>query len=98
MESDINPQSGFRLPLLKRDDLDDVGKQAYDKAVTPGRSIAGLQASNFMLERRFRTYAASLDICAPRRALPPGSVKSPSWWLRGKWTVRCSGPCTKVSH
>lgn len=43
MESDIDPQSGFRLPLLKRDDLDDVGKQAYDEAVTPGRSIAGLQ-------------------------------------------------------
>jgi 4-carboxymuconolactone decarboxylase len=44
MESDIDPQSGFRLPLLKRDDLDDVGKQAYDEAATPGgRSIAGLQ-------------------------------------------------------
>ena len=43
MESDIDPQSGFRLPLLKRDDLDEVGKQAYDEAVTPGRSIAGLQ-------------------------------------------------------
>ena len=43
MESDIDPQSGFRLPLLKRDDLDDVGKQAFDEAVTPGRSIAGLQ-------------------------------------------------------
>jgi 4-carboxymuconolactone decarboxylase len=43
MESDIDPQSGFRLPLLKRDDLDDVAKQAYDEAVTPGRSVAGLQ-------------------------------------------------------
>jgi 4-carboxymuconolactone decarboxylase len=43
MASDIDPQSGFRLPLLKREDLDEVGKQAYDEAVTPGHSIAGLQ-------------------------------------------------------
>jgi 4-carboxymuconolactone decarboxylase len=43
MPSDIDPQSGFRLPLVNRDDLDDVGKAAYDEAATPGRSVAGLQ-------------------------------------------------------
>ena len=43
MPSDIDPQSGFRLPLPKREDLDEAGRNAYDRAVTPGRTIAGLQ-------------------------------------------------------
>ncbi|MGA8616045.1 MAG: carboxymuconolactone decarboxylase family protein [Xanthobacteraceae bacterium] len=41
--SDIDPQSGFRLPLLKREDLDEVGKRAYDRASTPGKTIVGLR-------------------------------------------------------
>jgi 4-carboxymuconolactone decarboxylase len=40
---DIDPQSGFRLPLPKREDLDAAGKAAYDRAATPGRSLAGLR-------------------------------------------------------
>src|SRR5579863_4847713 len=43
MPSDIDPQSGFRLPLPKREDLDDAGKQAYDRANTPGKTIVGLR-------------------------------------------------------
>jgi 4-carboxymuconolactone decarboxylase len=43
MPSDIDPQSGFRLPLLKREDLDDAGKRAYDRANTPGKTIVGLR-------------------------------------------------------
>jgi 4-carboxymuconolactone decarboxylase len=43
MPSDIDPQSGFRLPLPKREDLDDAGKRAYDRAATPGKSIVGLR-------------------------------------------------------
>jgi 4-carboxymuconolactone decarboxylase len=43
MPSDIDPQSGFRLPLPKREDLDDVGKRAYDRAATPGKSLVGLR-------------------------------------------------------
>src|SRR5580700_3961764 len=43
MPSDIDPKSGFRLPLPKREDLDDVGKRAYDRAATPGASIVGLR-------------------------------------------------------
>jgi 4-carboxymuconolactone decarboxylase len=44
MPSDIDPESGFRLPLPKREDLDDVGKKHYDLAVKPGgRSIVGLR-------------------------------------------------------
>jgi 4-carboxymuconolactone decarboxylase len=43
MPSDIDPQSGFRLPLPKREDLDEAGKRAYDRAATPGASIVGLR-------------------------------------------------------
>jgi 4-carboxymuconolactone decarboxylase len=43
MPSDIDPQSGFRLPLPKRDDLDETGKKTYDRGTTPGATIAGLQ-------------------------------------------------------
>jgi 4-carboxymuconolactone decarboxylase len=43
MPSDIDPQSGFRLPLPKREDLDEVGKRHYDRVAAPGASIAGLQ-------------------------------------------------------
>jgi len=43
MLSDIDPQSGFRLPLPKRDDLDEAGQKAYDRATAPGATIAGLQ-------------------------------------------------------
>ena len=41
--ADIDPKSGFRLPLPNRDDLDEAGKQAYDRGTTPGATIAGLQ-------------------------------------------------------
>jgi 4-carboxymuconolactone decarboxylase len=43
MPSDIDPQSGFRLPLPKREDLDETGKKTYDRGTTPGATIAGLQ-------------------------------------------------------
>jgi 4-carboxymuconolactone decarboxylase len=43
MPPDIDTQSGFRLPLPKREDLDDVGKRAYDRANTPGKTIVGLR-------------------------------------------------------
>src|SRR5499426_3604301 len=43
MPSDIDPQSGFRLPLPKREDLDEATRKTYDEAAKPGASIAGLQ-------------------------------------------------------
>ncbi|HKA74261.1 MAG TPA: carboxymuconolactone decarboxylase family protein [Xanthobacteraceae bacterium] len=43
MASDIDPQSGMRLPLPRREDLDEVGKRMYDRGTTPGATIAGLQ-------------------------------------------------------
>ena len=44
--ADIDRNSGFRLPLPRRDDLDDAGKAAYDRFTAPGASIAGLQGPN----------------------------------------------------
>jgi hypothetical protein len=35
MPADIDPQSGFRLPLPKREDLDDAGKAHYDRVAAP---------------------------------------------------------------
>ena len=43
MPSDIDPKSGMRLPLPKREDLDEAGKRAYDRGAKPGGSIMGLQ-------------------------------------------------------
>ncbi len=43
LPADIDPQSGFRLPLPRREDLDEAGRRAYDRAATPGASIVGLR-------------------------------------------------------
>jgi 4-carboxymuconolactone decarboxylase len=43
MPSDIDPRSGFRLPLPNREHLDEAGKKAYDRGTTPGATIMGLQ-------------------------------------------------------
>jgi len=41
---DVDPESGFRLPLPRRDDLDDDEKKVYDKlADTDSRRLAGLR-------------------------------------------------------
>src|SRR5215470_1922416 len=62
MPSDIDPQSGFRLALPKREDLDEAGKAHYDRATAPGASIAGLRArpgSGSTVRKRPRTRARS---------------------------------------
>ena len=43
MPSDIDPRSGFRLPLPAREELDEAGRKAYDRGTAPGATIAGLQ-------------------------------------------------------
>ncbi|HLH92852.1 MAG TPA: carboxymuconolactone decarboxylase family protein [Xanthobacteraceae bacterium] len=43
MPSDIDPTSGFRLPLPRREDLDEAARKTYDSAMRPGETIAGLQ-------------------------------------------------------
>ena len=42
MPSDIDPQSGFRLPLLKPEELDATARKTYEEAAA-GTSLAGLQ-------------------------------------------------------
>jgi 4-carboxymuconolactone decarboxylase len=42
--SDIDPDSACRLPIVKREDLDEAGKQVFDHHVAPGTdSLAGLK-------------------------------------------------------
>jgi 4-carboxymuconolactone decarboxylase len=41
--ADVDRQSGFRLPLPKREDLDENGREAYDRGTSPGATTAGLQ-------------------------------------------------------
>src|SRR6185312_12962011 len=43
MPADIDPHSTFRLPLLKREELDEAGQRAFDRANTPGKTIVGLR-------------------------------------------------------
>ena len=41
---DVDPNSGFRLPLPKRENMDEYGKKVMDKFVDPGaRLLAGLR-------------------------------------------------------
>lgn len=39
LSPDINPVTGTRLPPVKREELDDFGKQQYDAAVKEGRNF-----------------------------------------------------------
>lgn len=42
--ADVDPESGFRLPLPKRAELDDTGQRMYDRLKDPsGGTIAGLR-------------------------------------------------------
>jgi len=46
MPPDVYPESGCRLPLVKREDLDENGKKQYDSQMgrkASGRSVAGLR-------------------------------------------------------
>ena len=44
LPEDVYPESGFRLPPPKREDLDDYGKSVYDRLGSPGRrKLAGLR-------------------------------------------------------
>ena len=43
LPKDVHPDSRSRLPLVKREELDERGKKVYDEAVSDSRSLAGLQ-------------------------------------------------------
>ncbi len=56
LPADVYPDSRNRLPLPKRDQLDDVAKQLYDKISGDGRSPVGLQGPGGI-----RMYSPQLD-------------------------------------
>lgn len=62
MPADIDQQSGFRLPLLKREELDEVGKRAYDRANTPGKTIVGLRGPSGIYLYSTKTVEAHTTI------------------------------------
>ncbi len=41
--TDVHPASGMRLPIPARSEMNEIAQKAYDIAITPGTSIAGLQ-------------------------------------------------------
>lgn len=53
---DVYADSHNRLPLVKRDDLDDVGKKMYDQTAGDARSLVGLQGPGGI-----RLYSPRLD-------------------------------------
>lgn len=59
--ADIDPQSGFRLPLLKREELDEVGQRRYDRAANGG-NIAGLQGPTGIMLYSPKTSEAQSSI------------------------------------
>jgi 4-carboxymuconolactone decarboxylase len=63
MPSDIDPKSGFRLPLPNREDLDEAGKKAYDRGTAPGATLAGLQgpAGVQLYSTKAAEYLSSLN-------------------------------------
>jgi len=40
--ADVDPESGFRMPKPRREDLDEAGRRTYDRIMAPGASLAGL--------------------------------------------------------
>ena len=77
MPSDIDPRSGFRLPLPNREDLDEAGKAAYDRATKPGATIAGLQGP------------AGIQLYSPKTAAHPHRDE-PLPALRGGLHAACA--------
>jgi 4-carboxymuconolactone decarboxylase len=55
---DIDPQSGFRLPLPKREDLDEAGQRAYDRAAKGVKSIVGLRGPGGVMLYSTKTIEA----------------------------------------
>lgn len=54
--ADVFADSGARLPLVKRDDLDELGKKMYDQAAGDSNSIVGLRGPGGL-----RLYSPQLD-------------------------------------
>ena len=96
--SDIDPQSGFRLPLPKREDLDEAGKKHYDRATRPGATIAGLQgpAGIQLYSPKTAEHAHALNrYLRLRGRLQPARPRDrDSRRPRAKWTASSNGSRT----
>jgi 4-carboxymuconolactone decarboxylase len=46
LPADVYPDSGNRLPMIKREELDEAGKKTFDQAVAAGRAPHGLQGAD----------------------------------------------------
>lgn len=64
MPSDIDPQSGMRLPLPRREDLDEIGRKSYDRGTTQGATIMGLQGpAGIQLYTKGAPHVQALNRC-----------------------------------
>jgi 4-carboxymuconolactone decarboxylase len=43
LPADVHPDSRNRLPLVRRDDLDEAGRESFDRAANDPKSLVGLQ-------------------------------------------------------
>jgi 4-carboxymuconolactone decarboxylase len=71
--ADVDKQSGFRLPLPKREDLDEADQKLYD-AATSGESIAGLHGPGGLRLYSLKTAPHLMAILSYLRhdaAIPP---------------------------
>jgi 4-carboxymuconolactone decarboxylase len=57
LPADVYADSRNRLPLVKREDLDDAGKKMYDQTAGDARSLVGLQGPGGI-----RLYSPHLDV------------------------------------
>jgi 4-carboxymuconolactone decarboxylase len=66
---DVDPQSGCRLPLPKREELDQAGQRTYDSLVDPkGGSIRGLRGHGGILLHSSELSSTSSSIAMIRAA------------------------------
>jgi 4-carboxymuconolactone decarboxylase len=76
--ADVDPQSGFRLPLPKRAELDDIGQRMYDRLNDPsGGTIAGLRGPGgiTLYDSKLAEYNNTLNQYLRREAGLGGHVR-----------------------
>lgn len=74
LPADVHPESLSRLPLIKREEMDDAGKKVYDTVVSPQtRTLAGLRgpygiwlyspklAEHLLAANQYVRYGTNLD-------------------------------------
>jgi 4-carboxymuconolactone decarboxylase len=77
---DVDPESGCRLPLPRREQLDDAGQRTYDGLADPqGRTIRGLRSPGGILlhSPELSRHARPLN-CDTRRDLEDAFANWPS--------------------